>query len=290
MPVRWAMAGCKAQAQSILDALEAEGFVPDFVAVPPHAPDVDRTVMTEWSNRRQRDVLFSKRLTEHLDRLERLDLLLVCRFELLPAEVFSRPRLGTVNVHSSLLPQYRGIHPVSWALVDGAAETGVTLHVIDEEVDTGPVLCQEALRIEDRHNLHTLTQDLDVLSSRMVVGLMRYVATKESLPAARRQVGRQSYARRRRPQDGRIDWNRRARDVFNLVRALPPPLPLAFGELVDGGRVEFTACELLDESVSDPPGTVKVQDGRTLVVTCGDGRLARLVTSVAVSSIPHFRP
>ena len=290
MQLRWAMAGCKSQALLILEALGGRGFTPSFVAVPPHAPASDRDAMEAWGSPRGLDVLRSRRLSEHVERLSGLDLLVVCRFELLPPEVFTRPRLGTVNVHSSLLPQYRGIHPVSWALVDGASETGVTVHAIDDGVDTGAILRQRRVTIEDRDDLHSLTQRLDAVSAELMVSLFEEIRSRGVLPPGCAQQGEPSFARRRRAEDGRVDWSRPARAVFNLVRALPPPLPAAFAERADGTRIELTKCELLERQIQAPPGTVAAGSERGQVeVVCGDGRLARLVTPTRLATGERLR-
>ena len=264
----------------MLDALAQRGFIPAFVAVPPEARADDRSAMESWAHAHRVELWVSKRLTEHLDRLEALDLLVVCRFALLPVKVFSRPRWGAINVHSSLLPRYRGVHPVSWALIEGASETGVTVHIIDAGIDTGSILRQASMPIDDRHDLHALQRDLDALSAVTIVELMQAIEDRGGLPAGRPQSGPSSYARRRRPEDGQIDWRTSARGVFNLVRALPSPLPPAFAvRQEDGARVDIVSCRLLDDVTHALPGTVEARAADdAVVIACGDGHRTQCVT------------
>lgn len=262
--MRFAFAGGKPQGLAILEALRADGHVPQRVFVPRGLPDADRAALERFGAPLEGPGPIDP------DRLDGLDLLILCRFELIPEAVFTRPRLGAINVHSSLLPKYRGVHPVSWALVDGAERTGVTVHRIDAGVDTGAIVAQEAIAIRESHDLHSLTADLDRLSASAVRDVVRVVVATGRLPPARPQVGLPTPARRRRPEDGRIDWTGSARNVVNLVRALPPPLPPAF-TFVREHRLEVKRCAVTVASLRGAPGTVIDVRGDTAAVRCGDG-------------------
>lgn len=275
----FAFGGGKPQGLAILERLRAAQMLPAVVFAPGGLPDGDRIALERWTATNGVELAAPRTIGDRIETLRSVDLLILCRFELVPEAVFTAPRLGTVNVHSSLLPRHRGIHPVSWALVEDAAETGVTVHRVDAGVDTGDVLAQRAIRIHDDHDLHSLTADLDALSATLILELMA-TANTGALPAARRQVGAPSRAPRRRPEDGRIDWSKRARDVFNLVRALPAPLPPAFAFAEDGARIEIRACAASTSRSDTPSGTVVERRGeRTFRVRCGDAD-ALVTTSV----------
>ncbi|WP_282609731.1 methionyl-tRNA formyltransferase [Pelagibius sp. Alg239-R121] len=286
MTPRWAFAGCKPQAIEVLTALKDRGFVPVFAACMPEAPDQDRHDLQAWCSGHGVECVTSSDLKSVTGRLRELDLLLVCRFNLLDHEVFDAPRLGAINVHSSLLPAYRGVHPVSWALINDERETGVTLHRIDPGVDTGGILATQAIPIEERHDLWSLTEDLDRLSARLAVEVFDFLSVKGKLPEVRQQTGPGSYAPRRSADDGRIDWSVSARSLFNLIRALPAPLPSAFAKRPDGGEIRIRQASLNDRHpVSDAvPGQILTCNGEGWFdVACGDGTALKCQADLPVS-------
>ncbi len=268
---RWGFAGGKPQGAGVLKALRNAGFVPEFIAAPPDLPSADWAALERFANDCSVPAFTSKDLCEHAARVERLDLLLVCRFGLLPRTVFAAPRWGVVNIHSSLLPKYRGVHPVSWALINGESETGVTLHRIDDGIDTGEILVQRSTPIRAEDDIWGLSARLDALSGRLAVELFQEVARRGELPRGRPQEGEPSYAPRRKPQDGRIDWSRSARDLDNLVRSLKPPLPSPFCVNAEGELVEILSCTEarlpVGPSADAVPGAVigETEDGHYIV-------------------------
>ena len=283
---RWAFAGCKPQGAGILSALGQDGFVPDFCAVPTDLADADDAEMHSVASHLSVPVYRSQRLEELEHRLAALDLLLVCRFALLPPAIFTAPRLGAVNVHSSLLPRYRGVHPVSWALINGETETGVTLHRIGEGADTGPILSQSHVAIDDNDDLWSLTAKLNAVSASSVLHLFNGIAATGDLPAARPQAGRPSMAPRRTPDDSRIDWAGAAQTISNLVRALPVPLPAAFCFAGDGRRVEIRSARLCApcESLGVPGQVVQGDADGVARVLCGDGRCLDVIADHSLAA------
>lgn len=274
--LRWALAGGKPQALAILDRLAGEGWLPSRLYAAAGLPPADQAALRDWAARHG---LTADDTPPDAGELAGLDILLSCRYGLLAPALFAAPRLGAVNVHSSLLPAYRGIHPVSWALVDGRDRTGVTLHRIDAGADTGDVLLQRALDIAEDDDLWSLTARLDALSAELVVELFQFLERHGGLPPAIPQQGEVSWARRRRPEDGRVDWRQPARAIHNLRRALPSPLPPARTTRADG-----TPLSLLDsrpprpDAVTvAPPGTVvSVLGAGWCEVAAGDGRRLEL--------------
>jgi methionyl-tRNA formyltransferase len=152
------------------------------------------------------------------------------------------PRLGALNMHGSLLPKYRGRAPVHWAILNGETETGASLHYMLEKPDAGALIDQESVAILENDTA------LDV-SIKVAQAAQRVL--KRSLPkliagtaaAQPLDLARGSYYGRRRPEDGRIDWRRTARQVHDLVRAVAPPFPGAFTE-VNGCRLEILDTRL----------------------------------------------
>lgn len=275
--LRWALAGGKPQAIACLKALNAAGFPPDFVMLPRGLPENDQVEMASAAD--GLGVALHDNDKARLGEMARdLDLLLVCRFELLPAQVFEVPRFGALNIHSSLLPAYRGFHPVSWALIDGAEKTGVTIHCIDSGIDTGPIVAQAALPISDHHDLWSLTEDLDQLAADLAVSTFRFAATNDVLPMPIVSSYAPSYGRRRTAADGQIDWAKPARAVFNLIRALPKPLPPAYTIAPDGSETLVRRAEIVQGCQGDaPPGLVlAVDNAEWCEVQCGLGSRLRV--------------
>lgn len=282
--LRWAFAGCKPQGVQVLSALCEAGLRPEFCAAPPELSPEDDAALLELVRREGLELHRSLRLDGFQARLAALDLLMTCRFEILPSDVFEAPRLGGINIHSSLLPRYRGVHPVSWALVNGEAETGITIHRIAKGVDTGDILAQRAVAIADQDDLWSLTAKLNAASVQEAVRLLRQVAGTGVLPPAIEQSGPASYAPRRTPKQSRISWSASAREIANLVRALPPPLPLAFCTGPGGDVVTLRCARLVfgvaQEGKLRAGEVLSASDDGEVHIMCADGNILSAVPSM----------
>lgn len=194
------------------------------------------------------------------------ELLLALRVELvfsfyyramIPADVLVIPRLGAYNVHGALLPKYRGRACVNWAVLNGEKETGATLHAMTEFADRGDIVDQERVPILYEDTAHSVFLK--------IAGASRDIVAR-ALPAleagtAKRVPQDESLATkfgRRRQEDGRIDWNKTAGELYNFVRALTHPFPGAFTE-VNGKKVFIWRARAIEgrakpgEMVSDNP-------------------------------------
>lgn len=152
---------------------------------------------------------------------------------MLGTEILSIPRICGMNLHGSLLPKYRGRAPVNWVLVNGETETGVTLHVMTEKPDAGDIVAQAAVPIAFEDTALTLYGKMEQAAARLLAGILPMIAAGE-IPRRRNELEKGSYYGGRRPEDGRIDWNRSAVEIYNLVRAVTRPYPGAFSTL--GGK------------------------------------------------------
>lgn len=150
------------------------------------------------------------------------------------APLLNAARLGALNIHGSMLPRYRGRAPVNWAILHGEHETGATLHYMTARADAGEIVDQLAVPIlendEAREVFNKVTVAAEIILARSLPGLIQGTA-----PRIVQKLEDGQYFGRRRPEDGRIDWSRSARDIHNLVRAVAPPFPGAFAQ-VDGDR------------------------------------------------------
>ncbi len=165
---------------------------------------------------------------EHLRSLQ-ADLQVVVAFRMLPEVVWNMPRMGTVNVHASLLPQYRGAAPINWAIINGETETGVTTFKLKHEIDTGDILLQEKVNItadDDAGSLHDKLMATGAgLLVRTVEGLV--AGTVREIPQDSVETEAIKHAPKIFKGDCRIDWTLPAKRIHNLVRGLSP-YPAAF--------------------------------------------------------------
>lgn len=219
------------------------------------------------------------RSPEFLAQLDTADasLYVVVAFRMLPEAVWKRPALGTINLHASLLPAYRGAAPINWAIINGEHTTGVTTFFIRQEIDTGAVIHQESVAIGPDENAGSLHDHL------MQIGAPLIVRTVQDIFAGRAEVKEQSamsaadlpHAPKLTPKNCRIDPSRSAQAVHNLIRGLSPH-PGAYGIWTETSRApqhfKVTASRLYDEKVAGPIGQITADDGR-LLLQCADGRV-----------------
>ena len=181
---------------------------------------------------------------------------------LIPAEVLDLAPLGAFNLHASLLPKYRGRAPVNWMLVNGEREGGVTLHRMVAQADAGDVVAQRAVEISDDDTALTLYRKIVPLGVALIREYHPRIVAGNA-PQHPQDLAAGSCFGRRRPEDGRIDWNWPARRIYNLVRAVTHPYPGAFCE-VDGRKLFIWRAKIASES------GVRAAVG-TILRRCDDG-------------------
>jgi methionyl-tRNA formyltransferase len=205
------------------------------------------------------------------------DLIAVAAYgQILPQSILDLPRYGCLNVHTSLLPRYRGAAPIQWAILNGDAETGVTIMKMDAGLDTGGILTQATTPIHPEDNSETLHNRLARMGADLLVRTIPdYVAGKIS---ARPQPAEgATYAPKIKKQDGRLDWNQPALTLWNRARGLMP-WPGAFCYLPGQPQphlLKIWQAEVVERS--GPPGEVLQADKAGIVVGCGREALRILV-------------
>lgn len=210
-----------------------------------------------------------------LDRLRALapDLIVVAAYgQLLPQALLDIPRHGCLNVHTSLLPAYRGAAPIQWALADGLHETGVTLMRMDAGLDTGPIVTTATTPIHDQDNGQTLHDRLAELGGDLLVrSLPDYLAGR--LPPRPQPAEGVSLARKITKEDGRLAWERPAVELWRRLRAFTP-WPGAFCHAEGGGKTRLVKVHdaIPCEGSGRPGERIDCGKGR-LVVACGTGAL-----------------
>ncbi|MGA9270494.1 MAG: methionyl-tRNA formyltransferase [Lutimonas sp.] len=170
------------------------------------------------------------------------DLQIVVAFRMLPQAVWQMPRLGTFNLHASLLPQYRGAAPINWAIIKGETRTGVTTFFINEEIDTGAIIRQKEVDILENETAGDLHDKLMVLGSRLVVETAGLIAQGSITPLEQSSASF-TPAPKLNKENCRIDWAQPLESVYNQIRGLSP-YPGAWTLLsTDSGTLE---CKILE--------------------------------------------
>lgn len=203
----------------------------------------------------------------------RPDLIAVAAYgQILPKTILDLPRFGCLNVHTSLLPKYRGAAPIQWAILNGEPETGVTIMKMDAGLDTGDILTQAATPILAEDNAETLHDRLGQMGADLLLSTIRDHVAGKITPRAQPAVGA-SLARKLTKEDGRLDWNLAARELWNRIRALTP-WPGAFTDVPSQPQphlLKIWRAEVAEGRGA--PGDVLEAGKPGLVIACGTGTL-----------------
>ena len=211
---------------------------------------------------------------EFVDKLHEInaDLFIVIAFRMLPEVVWSMPRLGTFNLHASLLPKYRGAAPINWAVINGEKETGVTTFFLKHEIDTGDIILQEKIEILPDENVGDIHDKLMYLGANMVVDTVKAI-DKGEIVTTPQPDGEHVPAPKIFKDTCRIDWKDNSLHIHNLVRGLSP-YPAAWTTMVDSRNsdepldVKIFETRLSEEGFSpDTPGDIIIIKDRLFVST-----------------------
>ncbi|TAH25752.1 MAG: methionyl-tRNA formyltransferase [Cytophagales bacterium] len=189
------------------------------------------------------------------------DLQIVVAFRMLPELVWNMPRLGTFNLHASLLPQYRGAAPINWAIINGASETGLTTFFLKQEIDTGDILLQEKEPILPEDNVGTLYERLMNKGARLILKTVLLVESGNYQPQAQIYSADLKSAPKIFKETCKIDWNLDAFSIHNLVRGLSP-YPSAWAE-INGDKFKIYTTKILPNQHL-PLGTIH-SDSKTYI-------------------------
>lgn len=201
------------------------------------------------------------------------DLQIVVAFRMLPEIVWSMPPLGTFNAHASLLPKYRGAAPINWAVINGETETGITTFFLKHEIDTGDIIQQVRISIEETDNVEVVHDKLMVLSGKLVTETVDNIITGtiKAIPQDQFKDVPLTPAPKIFRETCRIDWNQSTKRIYDFIRGLSP-YPAAWTTL-EGKSVKVYEAEKDVATPSGKPGTI-VSDGKTnLKVATADGWL-----------------
>ncbi|HXF99617.1 MAG TPA: methionyl-tRNA formyltransferase [Bacteroidota bacterium] len=197
------------------------------------------------------------------------DLLVVVAFRILPKEVLALPRLGSINLHASLLPKYRGAAPINWAIIKGEQETGVTTFLLQERVDAGNILLQARVPILPEDDAGTLHDKLAAVGAEVLLHTIRLMEMNKITPQPQ-DDSLATPAPKIFKEDCRIDWRQPAQQIHNRVRGLSPS-PAAFTTHNDR-IIKIFRTTVTERASHDEPGTVIIE-GRQLFVATADSLL-----------------
>lgn len=203
------------------------------------------------------------------------DLQVVVAFRMLPEVVWNMPPKGTINLHASLLPQYRGAAPINHAIINGEEETGVSTFMLQQEIDTGNILLQAKVGIQEEDNAGILHDKLMVVGAALLAKTVNLLKNNALKPIPQDEASKNT-ALRHAPkifkEDCLIEWNAPAKHIYDKIRGLSP-YPTAFTEF-QGKSLKLFEAKYETKLMDAPPGTVLTDNKRYLHFAAEDGYVA----------------
>lgn len=202
-------------------------------------------------------------------KMLKADLFIVVAFRMLPEAVWAMPKYGTINVHASLLPQYRGAAPINHAIMNGETETGVTTFFITKEIDTGPLILQKSISIGKNDSAGDLHDKLMILGAQTLIKTLNLIENRElvSIPQSTTEV--LLTAPKIFKEDCEIDWETSGEEIFNFIRGLSP-YPTAYTSMRNL-KLKIFSADFILQSHEDEPGTYFTDGSAELRFACTNG-------------------
>ena len=191
--------------------------------------------------------------------------------KILPEELLNYPKYGSINVHSSLLPKYRGAAPINWAILNGETETGVSIMYMAKDLDAGDVIRQAVTPIGDDEDAQALTARLADLGAETLSQVIRDMEAGK-VSRTPQDHSAQTYAPMLSKELSAVDWSRSAHAIHCQIRGLIP-WPCASTDIISGQPMKLFAAKETGEDTTAAPGRVIRADKRGICVACGDGKV-----------------
>ncbi|RJQ73744.1 methionyl-tRNA formyltransferase [Pseudonocardiaceae bacterium YIM PH 21723] len=185
----------------------------------------------------------------------------------IPPEIYNYPRYGTLNIHDSLLPKYTGFSPLIWALINDEQEVGLTAHLMDEELDAGPIVMQKAIPVGPQDTTTDLFHRTIDLIAPVTVEALNLIATGKTDWTVQDR-SQASFFHKRAAEDSRIHWTWSAEFIERFVRAQPDPYPNAFC-FFKGERIRILKASVSQACYGGTPGRVFIKEGDGIVIVAG---------------------
>ena len=197
------------------------------------------------------------------------DLQVVVAFRMLPELVWNMPPLGTINVHASLLPNYRGAAPINWAIINGEKMTGVTTFKLQHEIDTGNILKQSIVNISEDETAGTLHDKLMIEGAQLLISTIYELQEGKLIEKPQVVLKEYKHAPKIFTETCLINWNQGTDTVYNHIRGLSP-YPAAF-TIVNNKKMKIFTCEKIISSHDNPPGYIQTDNKSFIHFACNDG-------------------
>jgi methionyl-tRNA formyltransferase len=221
--------------------------------------------------------VFQPEKLKHPDFIEQLrelnaDLQVVVAFRMLPELVWNMPPLGTINLHASLLPQYRGAAPINWAIINGEKETGVTTFKLQHEIDTGNILLREKIKITDDETAGSLHDKMKAFGAKVLLRTVQQLHNGTLQEHPQRHSSKLCPAPKIFPEDCKINWNQEVAEINNFIRGLSP-YPTTF-TFLNGKKLKIFSAEIEQFPGLDIPGNFITDRKSYLKFAARDGYIS----------------
>ncbi len=197
------------------------------------------------------------------------DVQVVVAFRMLPEVVWEMPPMGTINLHGSLLPQYRGAAPINWAIISGEKETGVTTFKLQHEIDTGNILLQKKINITDDETAGTLHDKMMEVGADLLLKTINELQNRNLKDVAQPNSLILRHAPKIFTETCEIDWNKNVKEIYNLIRGLSP-YPAAF-TFLNEKKLKIFFAEKEKSKTENKPGEIITDHKMFLKFTANDG-------------------
>lgn len=198
------------------------------------------------------------------------DVIFSCGFrQIIKQPVIDVAKIGIINLHPSLLPDYKGVHAITWAIINGENKIGITAHFIDVGIDTGDIILQKSMNVKKNDTYNEVTKEIfQKLEPELIMDVINMVEN-DNISRIKQEHQTGSYWPKRSPADGIIDWNNDSEHIYNMVRALVPPLPGAFS-FFDKKKIVFVESEDSNDVIGDVGKLLAINPVK---IGCGKGHL-----------------
>ena len=203
------------------------------------------------------------------------DIIVVVAFRMIPKSIWQIPKYGTINLHASLLPNYRGSAPINWAIINNEDFTGVTTFFIDDKIDTGDILLQEKIKVDKKINAGELHDKLKVIGAITVKKTIKEILNDTLIKKKQKQDGDYKTAYKLDKENIKIDWTKNCLEIHNKIRGLSP-FPGARTSLINNKgnikRAIFYDSEYIVQNHNFENGQI-IKEKDSFKITCNDGYL-----------------
>jgi methionyl-tRNA formyltransferase len=234
------------------------------------------TAVKDYAIQHQIPVLQPEKLRneEFLNQLRNLnaDLFVIVAFRMLPEVVWSMPPMGSINLHGSLLPKYRGAAPINWAVINGEKETGVTTFFLQHEIDTGKIIEQKSFPITETDTAGQVHDTMMNIGAEVLLNTINNIANANILPKDQKFQEDLPHAPKLNKDTGKIDWSESVQKVYNLIRGLSPA-PAAFTNL-DAKKLKIYKAQKVVCKHDRTPAIIETDNKKFINIYTPDGYLS----------------